>query len=521
MDENLTRGYCQLQSPSRSRRTNQDRLNPPRDPCSCIYLALVLAGAGFLLPYNSFITAVDYYENRFPNSTIIFDMSMTYIIVAFISVCVNNVLVEALSMPVRITFGYLISFAVLLAIALCDVWYQVFTQDVAYKVTLLAVAVVAIGATVQQSSFYGFTSMLPARYTQAVMTGESAAGLIISINRIITKALLNDQRINTIIFFIISISILWVCFIVFHIIRRTEFVRFYVSLCENAAIADDQRGITKGGGCTEEVSLVDFQEPSSGQRYGVLIIQSPTSATPPRTSDSTTPSGSDVTVRDITRCNEEQVMFQGQSYKEHVPKVSSIKRGLRMRYEVSKTVWPYMLSIGLAYFVTLCLFPGIESEVISCHLGSWMPIIMMAIFNASDFIGKIFASIPYDWPRGRLLMATFCRIILVPLLMLCATPRDHPILTGEAWPLLLSLLLGLTNGYVGSVPMILAPSRVPDEQRELCGNIMTMSYSLGLTTGSGVAYLLDYWLGPHRRSSPCVIDLTPAQHLNITFPNGY
>jgi hypothetical protein len=27
--------------------------------------------------------------------------------------------------------------------------------------------------SVQQSSFYGYTSMLPSRYTQAVMTGES------------------------------------------------------------------------------------------------------------------------------------------------------------------------------------------------------------------------------------------------------------------------------------------------------------------------------------------------------------
>ncbi|ESP02363.1 hypothetical protein LOTGIDRAFT_138509 [Lottia gigantea] len=508
MDENLTRGYCQLSSPStRPRRTaNQDRVNPPRDPCSCIYLSLVLAGAGFLLPYNSFITAVDYYDNRFPNSTIIFDMSMTYIIVAFVSVCINNVLVEALSMPVRITFGYLVSFVVLLIIALCDVWYQVFTPDIGYKVTLTAVAVVAIGATVQQSSFYGFTSMLPSRYTQAVMTGESAAGLIISMNRIITKSLLNDQRINTIIFFIISISILWVCFIVFHIIRRTEFVRFYVSLCESAGVPEDQRGITKGGGCTEEVSL----------RYGVLIIQSPTSPTS-RSADSSTSGNSENTVREITRSNEERVMFQGQSYKVHVPKVSSIKKGIRMRYEVSKTVWPYMLSIGLAYFVTLCLFPGIESEVISCKLGSWMPIIIMAIFNGCDFLGKIVASIPYDWPRGRLVAATFCRVLIIPLLMLCVTPREHPTLSGDVWPLLLSLVLGLTNGYFGSVPMILAPSRVPDEQRELCGNIMTLSYSLGLTTGSGVAYLLDYLMGPHRVTSPCVVDLTPAQHLNSTF----
>lgn len=30
-----------------------------------------------------------------------------------------------------------------------------------------------VSISVQQSSYYGYTSMLPARYTQAVMVGES------------------------------------------------------------------------------------------------------------------------------------------------------------------------------------------------------------------------------------------------------------------------------------------------------------------------------------------------------------
>ena len=138
-----------MRSPKLSRRkpVPRDRLTPPRDPCSCIYLALVLSGAGFLLPYNSFITAVDFYQKRFPASTIIFDMSLMYIVVAFVSVCINNAVVELLSMPVRITFGYIVSFFTLLLIALCDVWFQLFTEEVAYKITLLAVAVVAVGST--------------------------------------------------------------------------------------------------------------------------------------------------------------------------------------------------------------------------------------------------------------------------------------------------------------------------------------------------------------------------------------
>ena len=69
-------------------------LPSPRDRCSLVYVGLMLCGAGFLLPYNNFISAVDFYQGRYPNSTIIFDISLIYILTAFISVLMNNLLVE-------------------------------------------------------------------------------------------------------------------------------------------------------------------------------------------------------------------------------------------------------------------------------------------------------------------------------------------------------------------------------------------------------------------------------------------
>jgi hypothetical protein len=48
-----------------------------------------------------------------------------------------------------------------------------------------------------------------------------------------------------------------------------------------------------------------------------------------------------------------------------------------------------MLSIGLAYFVTLCLYPGIEAEITSCNFGTWMPVLIMAVFNGADLLGKV------------------------------------------------------------------------------------------------------------------------------------
>jgi solute carrier family 29 (equilibrative nucleoside transporter) protein 4 len=48
-----------------------------------------------------------------------------------------------------------------------------------------------------------------------------------------------------------------------------------------------------------------------------------------------------------------------------------------------------MLAFWLDYFVTLGLFPGLSSEVIDCKLGSWMPVIMLSLFNIFDLVGKV------------------------------------------------------------------------------------------------------------------------------------
>lgn len=132
---------------------------------------------------------------------------------------------------------------------------------------------------------------------------------------------------------------------------------------------------------------------------------------------------------------------------------------------------------------------------------------------------QILASVPYDWTRRQLLGGSVARVLLVPLMMLCAAPRHSPIVPGEMTPLLLSGLLGLTNGVLGSVPMILAPTKVQDEHRELTGNIMTLSYYVGLTIGASVAYGLDSILGPPL-PHPCPNKLQPIpiEHIFLAKP---
>lgn len=49
-----------------------------------------------------------------------------------------------------------------------------------------------------------------------------------------------------------------------------------------------------------------------------------------------------------------------------------LREGMDERIKVAKAIFPYMACIALAYCVTLALYPGLESEIISCNLKTWM-----------------------------------------------------------------------------------------------------------------------------------------------------
>ncbi|KAM4535766.1 equilibrative nucleoside transporter 4 isoform 1-T1 [Fundulus diaphanus] len=467
----------------------------PDDRYHGIYFAMLLAGVGFLLPYNSFITDVDYLHHKFQGTSIVFDMSLTYIVVALLAVILNNVLVERLSMHTRITVGYVLALGPLIFVSVFDVWLEKFTTKQAYVINLLSVGVVAFGCTVQQSSFYGYMGMLPKRYTQGVMTGESTAGVIISLSRIFTKLLIPDEKKNTLIFFLISISMEMLCFLLHLVVRRSRFVRYYTSHTQGKGPVKchDPRD-------TGTAYRVHHDVTAEEVIFGSNDIISHSHGS----SDSTVITSKTRLTIHVTKGNggtapasteEGHEDFVGGTYVRFDAPKAKIRKswpGVRdmifHRYVVSRVIWAYMLSIAVTYSITLCLFPGLESEIRDPTLGEWLPILIMATFNMSDFVGKILAALPYDWSGGRLLFFSCLRVVFIPLFVLCVYPVSAPMLSHPAWPCLFSLLMGVTNGYFGSVPMIQAAGKVPPEQRELAGNTMTVSYMTGLMVGSSVAY---------------------------------
>lgn len=155
-----------------------------------------------------------------------------------------------------------------------------------------------------------------------------------------------------------------------------------------------------------------------------------------------------------------------------------------------------MISIACTYLVTLALFPGIESEMINCQWREWLPIVIMALFNIFDALGKILALVAYHMLTPiQLFICCLLRVIYIPLMILCILPKQAAFFSNLFWQFFYSSTLGLTNGYFGSVPMIRAPMNIIEERKELTGNLMMFSYSVGLTVGSVFSYLLDAIIG--------------------------
>lgn len=82
--------------------------------------------------------ASDYWQARYFGRSVALDMSMTYIIVAFATVLLNNIFLSLFTFKTRIIFGYAVSLSTLVFVALCEVAWHMFTVNAAYSVNLVS-----------------------------------------------------------------------------------------------------------------------------------------------------------------------------------------------------------------------------------------------------------------------------------------------------------------------------------------------------------------------------------------------
>ncbi|XP_023566569.1 equilibrative nucleoside transporter 2 isoform X4 [Octodon degus] len=168
-------------------------------------------------------------------------------------------------------------------------------------------------------------------------------------------------------------------------------------------------------------------------------------------------------------------------------------------FVVFRKIWLMALCLVLVFTVTLSVFPAITAMVTSSTgPGKWSqffnPICCFLLFNIMDWLGRSLTSY-FLWPDedSRLLPLLVClRFLFVPLFMLCHVPERArlPILfRQDAYFITFMLLFAISNGYLVSLTMCLAPRQVLPHEREVAGALMTFFLALGLSCGASLSFL--------------------------------
>ncbi|KAK9078259.1 hypothetical protein SSX86_002316 [Deinandra increscens subsp. villosa] len=408
-----------LRPPDTPETSSDDDLEEPNDTYHLAYIIHFLLGTGYLIPWNAFITAVDYFQFLYPTKHINKVFSVGYmsaaVTVLFTLMCwTRSSRVNLPSVRTRMNIGQGLFVSALMVAPVTD-WIvngrkQTETvTDVSFVVLVSVVMVSGLADGLVGGSLVGATGELPGRYMQAVFAGNATAGLVVSILRIITKASLphtqKGLRTSTQIYFMFSALIILLCIICTNVLHKLPVLRFYQTRKHN----------------------------------------NPT---------------------------------------HHISITSNF-------WEVVKKIRWLVTAVFVTYVISLSIFPGYLSEnVKSDYFKDWYPIILITTFNVGDFMGKCLTAVYVPRGSNGAVWACMGRVIFYPLFMGCI--HGPKWMHSEGPVIVLTLMLGVSNGYLTSVLMIVAPKSVPIEEAEVVGIVMETFLVVGLVVGSALGWLWNF-----------------------------
>ncbi|XP_043698903.1 equilibrative nucleotide transporter 8-like [Telopea speciosissima] len=406
----------------------------PRDAFNMAYIIHFVLGAANLLPWNALITAVDYFGYLYPDEHVNKVFAVAYmgsslpVLVLFLSWGSWN---KKSSFRLRMNLGLSMFILSVMTPPLID-WTSHSSGPQkrlhgAYTVTVAAVAVCGLADGLIGGSLIGSAGKLPKRYMQAVFAGTASSGVLVSIMRIITKASLPQTPEG---------------------LRLSAHLYFVVSTL-----------IVMG--CIVCCNILDRLPVM--QKYQCKITMAP------RTLISGFSDNPQSSMRMLFEVDEPEQ-----------PKFWDVMRKIR---------WP-AFGILMIYTVTLSIFPGyIAEDVHSKVLRDWYQILLITMYNVSDLAGKSLTAVYVPKTIAKTTWASIFRLLFYPLFTAC--------LHGPKWfrtevpVVFLTTMLGLSNGYLTSVFMILAPKSVLVAEAETASIVMALFLAFGLVIGSILGW---FWI---------------------------
>ncbi|RCK59454.1 Nucleoside transporter FUN26 [Candida viswanathii] len=398
------------------------------------YFTFTVIGIALLWPWNCFLSASEYYGERFINSpSLIKVYSSTMMSVSTITSTLYNFYLSQQQTNVnynfRVQLGFYITIFVFIFMAISCVSTAIITMNdaVFFGILMTMVFLSAVATCLAQNGTMAIVNVMGGIYANAVMVGQAVAGVLPSCALIISILLVGDKSLEQ------------------HRVEKDYGVFVYY--------------ITASLVCIISLALlywVTYHKNEVGyQRLNQLMEQE----------------------EDETAIVDEQ---------ETVDPVHTQKQ-----FVPFMVLWGKLNKIVMTIFFTFgitLIFPVFASVVESVrpdsphrffHKNIYIPFIYL-VWNLGDLLGRILCGYPrlhmlIKNPRTQLLYS-LSRLIFIPLFLTCNIHpgKTEPLIKSDAWYILLQLLFGISNGQLcTSAFMVVGDYCDTDDEKEAAGGFTT------------------------------------------------
>ncbi|KAK1424567.1 hypothetical protein QVD17_19899 [Tagetes erecta] len=387
-----------------------------------------ILGFGSLVSWNSMLTIGDYYYVLFPDYHPSRVLTLVYQPFSFGTMVILAYHESKVDTRKRNIAGYMLFFLCTMALIVIDLASSGKGGIINYIAICVFIAGFGVADALVQGGMVGDLAFMKREFTQSYFAGLAAAGALTSGLRLITKAAFdkssNGLRKGTMLFLAISVSFELLCvFLYAFVFAKLPVVKYYRAKAAREGSRTVASDLAAAGIQTDpnETAYIDAKLP--------------------------------------TRLSNKELLFKNVDY---------------------------AMDLFLIYVLTLSIFPGFLYENTGKHhLGAWYPLVLIAVFNIGDLIGRyipLIKTIKIE-SRNGLMVAILSRILFIPSFYFTAKCGD------EGWMIMLTYLLGSTKGYFTVCVMTAAPRGCTAPEANALGNILVVFISGGILVGVAIDWL--------------------------------
>uniref|UniRef100_A0AAZ3PYD7 Equilibrative nucleoside transporter 2 n=1 Tax=Oncorhynchus tshawytscha TaxID=74940 RepID=A0AAZ3PYD7_ONCTS len=418
-------------------------------------------GLGTLLPWNFFITATEYFDDRLKGTPSSYGttpvangttpvtngttpVTKDYEFASFMTLLAqlplllftlaNSFLYQRIREKVRIAVSLV---SILCLFLLTAIMVKVPMQpDSFFSITMATIWFINSFGAVLQGSLFGLVGMLPPKYSTLFMSGQGLAGIFAALASLLSILSKTDKASAALGYFI------------------TPCVATLLTLLSYLLLPHLVSGYTDHDKRERVIC------PGSLQKGAVFRIP---------------------------------LSFQS-------PFKSTFSQTFLSHFVTVVQVWVMALCVTCVLAVTLSVFPAVTVKVKSVYGNKewdryFLCVCCFIVFNVMDLIGRSVTSM-VQWPskRSRLFpVLVVSRVVFIPLIMLCKTDNRQylPVLFSHDIAFVaIMTLFAVSNGYLICLCMSYAPQLVRSKDCETAGALMTFFLALGLSLGAALSFLL-------------------------------